>query len=226
MRAACGLAGRLVAAHGEPLAEPIGAVTHAFPSAAALADIDPASLGMPLARSRALVGLARAVDNGDLVLDGGVDRGEVGRTLLALPGIGQWTAGYVAMRELRDPDAFLPGDVGVRRSLVALGRDGSPRRAAELAERWRPYRAYALQHLWSHDRDLAAGRVSAEGRSTAEAHSPEEPLNGAGPGRSRRRAAGRARVAARTLAPARCSSQRRWSAVMRAAGGRGSRVDV
>ena len=147
VRAACGLAARLVAAHGEPLGEPVGAVTHVFPSAGALSDVDPASLAMPLSRGRALVGLARAIDSGELVLDGGVDRGEVGRTLLALPGIGQWTAGYVAMRELRDPDAFLPGDVGVRRALVSLGRDGSPRAAAELAERWRPYRAYALQHL-------------------------------------------------------------------------------
>ena len=105
-------------------------------------------------------GLARAIDDGELVLDGGADRDEVGRTLLALPGIGQWTAGYVAMRELRDPDAFLPGDAGVRRSLVSLGRDGSPREAAELAERWRPYRAYALQHLWSHER-LPRGRSTA-----------------------------------------------------------------
>ncbi len=201
VRAACGLAGRLVAAHGEPLREPIGAVTHVFPSAAALADIDPASLGMPLARGRALVGLARAIDGGELVLDGGVDRGEVGRTLLALPGIGQWTAGYVAMRELRDPDAFLPGDVGVRRSLIALGRDGSPRGAAELAEQWRPYRAYALQHLWSHDRSVAEGRMPAGAVSPAGASAPAESLNGDRPGRPRRSAVGRAPVAARALAP-------------------------
>ena len=201
VRAACGLAGRLVAAHGEPLREPVGAVTHVFPSAAALSGIDPASLGMPLARGRALVGLARAIDGGELVLDGGVDRGEVGRTLLALPGIGQWTAGYVAMRELRDPDAFLPGDVGVRRSLVALGRDGSPRGAAELAEQWRPYRAYALQHLWSHDRSVAEGRGPAGVASLAGASAPAESLNGARPGRSRRTVVGGAPVAARALAP-------------------------
>ena len=144
------LAARLVAAHGEPLNEPVGAVTHVFPSPAALSGVDPASLGMPLARGRALVGLARAVEGGELVLDGSADRGDIVRELLAMPGIGEWTAGYVAMRELRDPDAFLPGDVGVRRSLVSLGRDGSPREAARLAERWRPYRAYALQHLWAH----------------------------------------------------------------------------
>ncbi len=175
VRAACGLAGRLVAAHGEPLRRPVGGVSHVFPSAAALSSIDPASLAMPLSRGRALVGLARAIDSGELVLDGGVDRGEVVRTLLALPGIGEWTAGYVAMRELRDPDAFLPGDVGVRRALVSLGRDGSPRAAAELAERWRPYRAYALQQLWSHD------------RSTAEDHAAAKPVNGARPAHARRR---------------------------------------
>ena len=116
----------------------------------------------------------------------------MGRTLLALPGIGQWTAGYVAMRELRDPDAFLPGDVGVRRSLVALGRDGSPRRAAELAERWRPYRAYALQHLWSHDR---CGRTVCEGRSTAEALARTAP--GRPPPAGRRQGAGAARTLGR-----------------------------
>ncbi|HTQ67562.1 MAG TPA: AlkA N-terminal domain-containing protein [Solirubrobacteraceae bacterium] len=143
------LAQRLVAGHGEPLAEPVGAVTHMFPSAAALARVDPATLPMPLARGRALVGLARAIESRELVLDGGADRAEVGRALLAMPGIGPWTAGYVAMRELRDPDAFLPGDAGLRRSLISLGCDGSPRSAERLAERWRPYRAYALAHLWS-----------------------------------------------------------------------------
>ena len=69
--------------------------------------------------------------------------------LLALPGIGPWTAEYIAMRALRDPDAFLPSDLGVRRALERAGRDGRPAAAAALAERWRPYRAYALQHLWA-----------------------------------------------------------------------------
>jgi AraC family transcriptional regulator, regulatory protein of adaptative response / DNA-3-methyladenine glycosylase II len=150
IRAARSIAGRLVAAHGEPLREPVGGVTHVFPSSSALSRLDPATLGMPLARGRALVGLASAIERGELVLDGGAERGEVIRTLLGLPGIGEWTAGYVAMRELRDPDAFLPGDAGVRRGLVSLGCDGSPSSVAGLADRWRPYRAYALAHLWSH----------------------------------------------------------------------------
>ena len=71
------------------------------------------------------------------------------RRLLALPGIGPWTAAYVAMRALRDPDAFLPTDLGVRRALERLGRDGRPQAATRVAERWRPYRAYAIQHLWA-----------------------------------------------------------------------------
>ena len=149
LAAARTLAGRLVADHGEPLGQPVGAVTHVFPSASALSRIDPRSLGMPLSRAKALVGLARAVEGGELVLDGSADRAEVGRALRALPGIGDWTAGYVAMRELRDPDAFLSADAGVRRSLTSLGLDGSPRAAERLSERWRPYRAYALQHLWA-----------------------------------------------------------------------------
>ena len=80
---------------------------------------------------------------------------DVRARLLALPGIGPWTAEYVAMRALRDPDAFLPTDLGVRHALERLGEDGAPASAARLAERWRPFRAYALQHLWA---SLAASR--------------------------------------------------------------------
>jgi AraC family transcriptional regulator of adaptative response / DNA-3-methyladenine glycosylase II len=101
---------------------------------------------MPRARGRALVGLAAALADGLPV-----ERD----ALLALPGIGPWTAGYVALRALRDPDAFLPSDLGVRHALERLGRDGAPRAAAALAESWRPYRASALQHLWA---SLAAPR--------------------------------------------------------------------
>jgi AraC family transcriptional regulator of adaptative response / DNA-3-methyladenine glycosylase II len=68
--------------------------------------------------------------------------------LLALKGIGPWTVSYIAMRALRDPDAFLPTDLGVRRGLEALGLDGRPAAAAAVAERWRPYRSYAVVHLW------------------------------------------------------------------------------
>jgi AraC family transcriptional regulator of adaptative response / DNA-3-methyladenine glycosylase II len=143
------LAGRLVAAHGELLARPVGGVTHLFPTAAALAASDPAGLAMPGARRAALLGLCAAVARGDVVLDAGADRDEARRRLLALPGIGPWTADYVAMRALRDPDAFLPSDLGVRHAVERLGHDGRPAAVTALAERWRPYRAYALIHLWA-----------------------------------------------------------------------------
>ncbi|MFL5846603.1 MAG: AlkA N-terminal domain-containing protein [Solirubrobacteraceae bacterium] len=151
------LAARLSARYGEALERPLGGITHLFPSAAALAEADPADLPMPGARRRALLGLAAALADGAVVLDAGVDREEALAALQALPGIGPWTASYVAMRGLRDPDAFLPSDLGVRHALERLGHDGRPLAAAAIAERWRPYRAYALQHLWA---SLSAPAVS------------------------------------------------------------------
>jgi AraC family transcriptional regulator of adaptative response / DNA-3-methyladenine glycosylase II len=143
------LAGRLVSEYGQPLEHPIGAVTHVFPAIETLAAADPERLAMPKARRRALLGLAGALAGGDLTLDAGSDRGEARRRLLELPGIGEWTTEYIAMRALGDPDAFLPSDLGVRHALEQLGHDGQPAAAERLAERWRPYRAYALQHLWA-----------------------------------------------------------------------------
>lgn len=143
------LTGRLVADYGDLLSSPLGTVTHLFPRARALARADRGRLPMPAGRQRALLGLAAALDDGRVVLDGTVDRAETRKRLLELPGIGLWTADYVALRALRDPDAFLPSDLGVRRALERLGLDGSPVNAAKLAESWRPYRAYALMHLWA-----------------------------------------------------------------------------
>jgi AraC family transcriptional regulator, regulatory protein of adaptative response / DNA-3-methyladenine glycosylase II len=156
LRAAATLAGRLVAAYGTPLGRPIGGVTHLFPTAAELAQADPRRLSLPLTRGRALLGLARALAGGELELDAGVERDHARRRLLGLPGIGPWTVEYIAMRALRDPDAFLPTDVGLRRALALLGRDGSPRAAIALAEAWWPYRAYAIQHLWAHQSPQSA----------------------------------------------------------------------
>jgi AraC family transcriptional regulator of adaptative response / DNA-3-methyladenine glycosylase II len=143
-------AARLVAAYGEPLARPVGAVTHVFPSAAALAAADPASFAMPRSRREALLGLARALSSGDLVLDPGADREQTARRLLAVPGIGPWTTSYIAMRALRDPDAYMPSDLGVLHALERLGEEATPAAATRLGERWRPYRAYALQYLWAY----------------------------------------------------------------------------
>ena len=143
------LASRLVAAHGEPLTEPVGGVTHAFPSAATIAGLSPEDFAMPRARGAALIDACAQVADGSLVLDAGSDRAGAVVALQALQGIGPWTAGYVAMRALGDPDVCLPTDRGVRPALAALGADSSPRGAAALAEAWRPWRSYALHHLWA-----------------------------------------------------------------------------
>ena len=79
----------------------------------------------------------------------GSDRDEISRQLESLPGIGPWTATYVALRALGDPDVFLPTDIGVRNALRALGADSTPKAAERLAESWRPWRSYALHHLWA-----------------------------------------------------------------------------
>ncbi len=149
LRAAATIAARLVAAYGEPLPRPVRGVTHLFPAPAVLAELRPDSLPMPGSRARALISLAAALVSGELVLDPAADRAATRERLLELSGIGPWTAAYVEMRALGDRDAFLPTDLGVRRALERLGRDGDPASAARLAERWRPYRAYAVQHLWS-----------------------------------------------------------------------------
>jgi AraC family transcriptional regulator, regulatory protein of adaptative response / DNA-3-methyladenine glycosylase II len=154
LAAARRLAARLVTLCGTPLPASVdvagfcdagdgaGGLTHVFPDVATIAGLDPATLPMPLARGRALVTLASALASGDISLDPGADREEAGARLLALPGIGPWTAGYIKMRALSDPDVFLPGDVGVVRALRELG---SP----TAAERWRPWRSYATHHLWA-----------------------------------------------------------------------------
>ena len=120
VRAARTGAGRLVAEHGEPLARPRGAVTSLFPAPEALGALDPARLAMPRARAEALVGLCRALAGGELCLDPGADRPQARRRLLALPGVGPWTAGYIAMRALGDPDVFMPTDLGVQLSLIHI----------------------------------------------------------------------------------------------------------
>ncbi|QZY28186.1 DNA-3-methyladenine glycosylase 2 family protein [Nocardioides coralli] len=138
--------GRIVRAHGRPLDTPVGGLTHSFPDAATLAEVDPETLPMPRQRGRALVGLATALAEGRIVLDRGADRLDVRRQLLEVPGIGPWTADYVAMRALGHPDVFLPTDLGIRAALTGLGQD--PADAERLAQSWTPWRSYALLHLW------------------------------------------------------------------------------
>jgi len=146
------VAGRLVQAAGDPLAEAAGSVTHLFPTPAALAELarrDPGVFAMPAGRRRALGALADAVERGDVVIDPGADPLEMRHSLVRLPGIGPWTAEYVAMRALRDPDAFMPTDLGILRAARALGLPDDPARLAGAAEGWRPWRSYAMAHLWS-----------------------------------------------------------------------------
>ncbi|MCF6525503.1 DNA-3-methyladenine glycosylase 2 family protein [Streptomyces sp. JJ36] len=137
------LAGTLVACYGKPLPAADGGLTHLFPEAEVLAGAPLTELGMPGARRRAIRTLAAALADGTVPLHPGTDRDETEAALRALPGIGPWTAGYVRMRALGDPDVFLPGDVGVRQGLAAAGAE--PRDA----DRWRPWRSYALHHLWN-----------------------------------------------------------------------------
>lgn len=140
------LTGRFATTFGMPLATPVAGLTHAFPHAAAVAtrsEADVAAIGLPKARARSILALARAVADG-LDLGPAADVQATLDALQALPGIGPWTAHYVALRGLGWPDAFPHGDLGVRR---ALGLE-RPAEVLAFAERWRPWRAYAVIHLW------------------------------------------------------------------------------
>jgi AraC family transcriptional regulator of adaptative response / DNA-3-methyladenine glycosylase II len=103
---------------------------------------------MPAARRETIRAVATAVAEGELRLDPGADRAEMLRTLSGLPGIGPWTAAYLAMRALGDPDAFLPTDLAVRRGAAALGLPATPQTLARHAECWRPWRSYSVIRLW------------------------------------------------------------------------------
>jgi AraC family transcriptional regulator of adaptative response / DNA-3-methyladenine glycosylase II len=138
------LTARLLRAAGTPLPEPVGSLTHAFPRPDALADADLTAVGLTGARRRTVTALAQALADGTVALDPGADRAAAEHGLLTLPGIGPWTAALVALRGLADPDVWLPGDLALRRSLATLGSSD-----ADAATRWRPWRSYAVQHLWA-----------------------------------------------------------------------------
>jgi AraC family transcriptional regulator of adaptative response / DNA-3-methyladenine glycosylase II len=143
-------AAKLVRAYGEPLPALLGAPdvgpTHTFPTADRLAALDLECLPMPRARGRALLTLCRTLAEGAVRLDRGADRDAVRESLIAIPGIGPWTADYVALRALAHPDVFLPKDIGIRDALRGLGRD--PSEATRLAADWSPWRSYAQLYLW------------------------------------------------------------------------------
>jgi AraC family transcriptional regulator of adaptative response / DNA-3-methyladenine glycosylase II len=148
--AAIGLAGKIVAACGEPLRSPDGSLTHVFPRPERLATADLAQLGMPRSRASTLSAIAAAAVRDPTFFDPRSSLEEAVEHFRSVRGVGEWTAQYIALRQLREPDAFPASDVGLMRALNKL--DGTRPDAGELkarAECWRPWRAYAAQHLWS-----------------------------------------------------------------------------
>jgi AraC family transcriptional regulator of adaptative response / DNA-3-methyladenine glycosylase II len=144
------LAGRLVTTHGEPLAMPDGDLTHVFPRPEALAVANLATLGMPASRAATLSAVAAAIIASPDFLGAHVGLEEAIKRLRSIRGVGEWTAQYIALRQLREPDAFPAADIGLMRA--AADNDGRRPDAGELlaqAEKWRPWRAYAAQHLWT-----------------------------------------------------------------------------
>ena len=174
--AAARLAGRLVAMLGARLDLPAGeGLTHLFPGPAALAAADPAALPLPAARARALTALAARVASGDLTLAAGASLEATLEALAGLPGVGPWTAQVVAMRALGEPDAFPAGDLSLRR---ALGTRGAPVGEGEVlarGEAWRPWRAYAAQHLWAMDAAAQAPRAGEVASGSGQRAAPPAP---------------------------------------------------
>lgn len=143
------LTGRLVQRFGRPLEAGRDGVTHLFPRAGDLAEADIASIGIPQKRAQTVRAFAAAVASGKLILDHSAAPDRVREQLRSIPGIGQWTAAYVALRAFGDPDAFPAGDL----VLVRASGAGTARELARQAEAWRPWRAYATMHLWQGVKD-------------------------------------------------------------------------
>jgi len=135
-----------------------------FPTPDRLAAADPTGMGMPESRGRAVVALSEAVAFGKLELDPGADRDDTRQALLALLGVGPWTAGYIAMRALGDPDVFLEGDVVVRGAMRSLALPAASGPAATRAFAWRPWRSYAVMHLWRHAAETPSPRTKEQCR--------------------------------------------------------------
>ncbi|ATW51506.1 AlkA N-terminal domain-containing protein [Streptomyces peucetius] len=144
-------AGRLVRAHGVPVEDAEGGLTHLFPTSKALAALDPEALALPRSRRTTLTTLVAALADGTLKLDPGSDWDRARAQLAGLPGFGPWTVEVIAMRALGDPDAFLPTDLGMRRAAAELGLPATPAALTARAAAWRPWRAYAVQYLWASD---------------------------------------------------------------------------
>jgi 3-methyladenine DNA glycosylase/8-oxoguanine DNA glycosylase len=140
--------GRIIERCGRPV-DGLGAgLTHLFPTPTDLADADLDSIGAPGARIETLQRMARAVADGTIALDGAVPLDDLLERLCAIRGIGAWTANYIAMRALGEPDAFPSGDLGLRKA-AGNGTPVSGAALDALSEPWRPWRAYAAMHLWA-----------------------------------------------------------------------------
>ena len=147
VKAARTLAGRFVAGFGEQIETPFGGIGYLFPGPERIAALEPSEIaerGVIASRARSIIALARALASGELALHPGASVDHTLLQLRAIPGVGDWTAQYIAMRALSWPDAFPASDYGV---LTAMG-EKDPRRALARAEAWRPWRAYAVMHLW------------------------------------------------------------------------------
>lgn len=158
-------AARLVTAHGTPVDDPEGGLTHLFPAPRALAGLDPEQLALPRSRRRTLTTLVAALADGSLRLGTDTDWEKARAELTALPGFGPWTVEVIAMRALGDPDAFLPTDLGIRRAAEQLGLPSTPAALTARAAGWRPWRAYAVQYLWTVD-DHPINHLPAQGSSS------------------------------------------------------------
>jgi AraC family transcriptional regulator of adaptative response / DNA-3-methyladenine glycosylase II len=148
--AAVRLAGRLVAAHGARLEAPAGELTRLFPRPEALVGADLTRIGMPRARAEAVSAVAAAAIADRRLFDATSGLDAAVERLRSIRGVGEWTAQYIALRQLRDPDAFPAADVGLMRAVAS--REGRHRSSSELLDRargWRPWRAYAAEHLWA-----------------------------------------------------------------------------
>jgi AraC family transcriptional regulator of adaptative response / DNA-3-methyladenine glycosylase II len=148
--AARGLAAKLVAQYGKKLRAPEGTLTHVFPEPKALAKADLTTLGMPRSRAATLSAIAKAAIAHPQLFEATGDLEEAIERLCAIRGIGEWTAHYIALRQLREPDAFPASDIGLIRAIAKQeGRSFSAAEFLSRADPWRPWRAYAAQHLWS-----------------------------------------------------------------------------
>lgn len=143
VKGATTLAGRIASAHGTRIDGDAG-LTHLFPTAETLAEADLSNIGLTRKRAATIRALARSVRDGHLSFDSGENIDQFHLRMLAIPGIGEWTAQYVAMRALGDSDAFPASDLGLLRGASV----GDSRELAERAELWRPWRAYAAMYLW------------------------------------------------------------------------------